>query len=383
MNEKRKIVIINQAVNYLTIGFCNSFIEYFSCVALITGNVHSQGETLDPRINVSFINKWNEKSNKLKMISYLFATIRIYLLLITKYRRHEVFFVSLPPMAYLLNIFLPNRFSMVIWDIYPDVFKITGMSENSNIYKIWAFLNRISFKKAYKIFTISEVMKDSLCKYVHSDKIIIQPIWSIFQENLKINKTENPFVKENNLKDVFVVQYSGNIGFTHNVEILIELAEILKNDNGILFQIIGRGIRKPILEKLVEKKKLPNCQFLSFQDDDEFIYSLSAADLGVVILDESTSKGSVPSKSYNLMSFGIPSIYFSSYDSQLKIYSDTYKHAKTFTKFQLNEAADFIKELKNNNEVYKLMADNSLKASNDFKRQNAIKFVTKYINNTK
>ena len=113
----------------------------------------------------------------------------------TKYRKHEVFFVSVPPMGYLLNIFLPHRFSMVIWDVYPDVFQITGMKQDHPVYRIWSWLNRKSFKKAYRLFTISEKMAELLHQYVDPAKVIVQPIWSIFQENEKVSKADNPFIK--------------------------------------------------------------------------------------------------------------------------------------------------------------------------------------------
>ena len=40
----RKIVIINQAVNYLTIGYANAFNKRYDKVVLVTGNVHTQGK---------------------------------------------------------------------------------------------------------------------------------------------------------------------------------------------------------------------------------------------------------------------------------------------------------------------------------------------------
>src|SRR5690606_10236259 len=137
------------------------------------------------------------------------------------------------------------------------------------------------------------------------------------------------------------------------------------------FQIIGRGPRKPYLEKRVEEKNLPNCQFLSFQSDEMFPYSLSAADIGVVILDEKTSKGSVPSKSYNLMSYGIPSLYIASEDSQLKIYTEKYNHGKCFSKDDLSEIKEYILQLAKNTDLYHEISLNAEKASNDFRRINA------------
>ena len=379
-NKDRKIVVVNQAVNYLTIGICNAFAEKFEKVALITGSIHVQGEELNDSIEVTKINKWVERPAWKKVLSYLWACIQIYWFLITKYRTYEVFFVSLPPMAYLMSPVLPNKCSMLIWDVYPDLFKITGMRENHPIYRLWAWLNRIVFKRAFKVFTIGNKIADLLSKYVEREKILITPIWSIFQSNRKVNEEDNPFVKKENLHGKFVVQYSGNIGLTHNVEVMVELAEMMKDYDDILFQIIGRGSRVPHLKSLVEKKNLPNCRFLPFQSDEMFPYSLSAADLGVVILDDATSRGSVPSKSYNLMSFGIPSLYIASEDSELQEYTDRYNHGKCVESNNLKEAAEFILELKNDKELQKQYSRNAIEASRNYRRSNADKIVDYYLN---
>src|SRR5690606_8715317 len=141
----------------------------------------------------------------------------------------------------------------------------------------------------------------------------------------------------------------------------------------------GRGPRKKYLEELVNKRNLPNCMFLPFQSDEIFPYSLSAADVGVVILDEKTSKGSVPSKSYNLMGYGIPSLYIASADSQLQVYAEKYKHAICCSKQQLEKAKIYILKLKNYDEFYRETRRSALKASDDFKRGNADKFVDLYL----
>ena len=382
MPTNRKLVILNQASNYLTIGFANAFIKEFDEVVLMTGSVHVQGEDLDSQIKIHSINRWYESPASKKIKSYLLAMIKMWWLLMTKYRKHEVYFVSVPPMGYLLNIFLPHRFSMVIWDVYPDIFKITGMQESHPVYRIWTWLNRKSFKKAYRLFTISEKMAELLHKYVDPNKVIVQPIWSIFQENKKVSKADNPFIKEHNLEGKFIVQYSGNIGLTHNVEALVDIAELLQNERNILFQIIGRGPRKDVLENVVENRQLSNCMFLPFQSDEMFPYSLSAADLGVVILDESTSKGSVPSKSFNLMSYGIPSLYIASADSQLKDYAKSYGHAICYSKSQIGEIADEIVRLKEDGQALKSMSVHAEMAAKDFTRSNADCFVTKYFSSS-
>ncbi|MCG7859132.1 hypothetical protein MD537_19310, partial [Flavihumibacter sediminis] len=115
------------------------------------------------------------------------------------------------------------------------------MDEKHILYRIWSYFNKIAFKKSYKIFTIGDRMAELLGQYVNSEKLLITPIWSIFQKNERVAKNENYFVHKHNLMDKFVVQYSGNIGMTHNVELLVEIAKLLKDESDILFLIIGRG----------------------------------------------------------------------------------------------------------------------------------------------
>lgn len=376
--KDRKIVLINQAANYLTIGFANSFKKKFEHVVLMTGSVHTQGEELDRSIKIQAINKWYERPARKKIFSYLRALFLMWWYLMTKYRKHEVFFVSVPPMGYLLNLVLPHKFSMVIWDVYPDVFKIAGMKETHVVYRFWSYLNKRSFGKAYKLFTISDKMADLIKVYTQRE-IIVQAIWAIFQENEKMPKEDNFFIKEHGLENKFIVQYSGNIGVTHNVEALVEIAEILKDNDKILFQIIGRGPRKPTLKKLVNDKNLPNCSFLPFQTDEVFPFSLSAADVGVVILDETTSKGSVPSKSYNLMSYGIPSLYIASNDSQLYLYAKNYQLGECFTKNELEKAALFLEKISQDSAIYNNYSTKAVIAAQDFKQDNADKFIDAYL----
>lgn len=379
----RAVVVVNQAVNYLTIGFANAFSKRVGKVALITGSIHEQGEPLNKDVDVCYINKWAERPALKKLASYCFGFIRIWFLLLTRYRKYEVFFVSLPPMGYLLNLVLPHRFSVVVWDVYPDVFKITGMSERHWFFRICASLNRKAFKRAFHVFTIGDRMADLLSAYVERSDIIIQPIWSIFQDNVRVGKHENPFIREFNLYNKFIVQYSGNIGLTHKVEVVVQLAERMVHHKHILFQIIGRGPRVVALEEMVKRKRLPNCHFLPFQSDEMFPYSLSAADVGIVILDEQTSKGSVPSKSYNLMSFGIPSLYIAGRDSELFNYATKYGHAFCCTEQDLHLAEKFLLELSCDYDRWKAMSERAELAAKSFRRSNADKFIDLYLGNAR
>jgi len=376
----RKIVIINQSVNYLTVDICNAFAKEFGSVNLISGFINEHERPLDPKVGVTYINKMVSNPFKKKLLSYLKASIKIFWLLKTRYRKYEVLFIGLvPPMGYLVNILVSNRTSILIWDVFPDALKITGIKESNLIYKFWVKLNKWSFMKSFKFYTVSETMTKLLSKYIDRDKIIVIPLWSVFTTNSKIEKSNNIFIKEHGLNDKFIVQYSGNIGLAHKVEVVVKLAEMLKDEEHIFFQIIGRGTRVNELKNIVHKKKLYNCQFLPFQTNDMFQYSLSAADLAVVILDDVASLGSVPSKSYNIMSFGIPSLYISSKESELYKYALKYRNGECFNINELNKAADFIKELSIDNKKQEFYSTKALKSSKNFKYINAEKMVEYYL----
>ena len=379
MRINRKIVIVNQAINYLTIGVVNEFEKKCTHVAVITGSVHVQGEELNENVEIAKINRFSEEKLTKKFLNWIKAVFKITYLLITKYRKYEVFFIPNPPIAYLVSLFLPNRFSILMWDVYPDMLKIFGLKENNPIYKIWAWWNKRLFKKAHRIYTIGHNISKLVGQYVEQEKVKISYLWTTFSDFQPISKEENLFLKEQKIKDKFIIQYSGNIGITHNVEVLLDVAELLKHKEDILFQIIGRGNRTIAVGERIKNSKLSNCVLLPFQSDEMFPHSLSAADIGVVILDDKTAEGSVPSKTYNLMIAAKPIIYIASEQSELKDYAENFKNGVCIHSSKVQEIADFIFKAATDKEYYESLSKNSRVASTFFKRTNATKLVEDYL----
>lgn len=377
--KDRKIVIVNQAVNYLTIGIANAFAEQFEQVHLITGNVHTQGEELSSQVIVTKIARYKEASTKEKFISFMKAIFQISWLLLTKYRKYEVFFVSVPPFGYLTMLLLRNRFSVLIWDVYPDAFKIYNMSDRHPAFRFWKFANKKLFKRAYRLFTIGDKMADLISKYVPRERLCIVPLWTCFEAFEKVPRKENKFVQMHELGNKFTVQYSGNVGITHNVEVLVEVARLLKEDEQIAFMIIGKGERVQKIKQMVANYQLDNFKVLPFQSDEMFPYSLSAADMGVVVLDDQISKGSVPSKTYNLMASSMPILYISSVDSELAVYAEKYKNGSCFNSNDIEQIAAYIQKLSRDQVLLQTLKSNSLQASANFTRRNADQLVTRYI----
>jgi len=373
-----KIVFINQGFNYLTIDIINEFADKYTDVSVITGSIRVQDIPLSEKVFVDKIITYNKKNLLTKTLTWLIGTVQIYFLLLFKYRKHELFFISIPPFAYLLTLLLKNKFSLLIWDVYPDTLKSYNISEKSFFYKFWQNLNRRILPKAHRLFTIGNRMADLINQYVDKENIIVIPLWSGLTKIKSIPKSENEFAIEHSLVDKFVVQYSGNIGYTHNLEVLIETARKLIDNEDIVFLIIGRGKRSKDIKDLIKSYNLRNCKMLPFQHDDILPYSLACADLGVVVLDEKTSQVSIPSKTYNLMAVGVPLLCIASKDSELGDYIDEFENGAIFSADKVDEISSFIQTLSNNKGLLNKFKCNSLKASRNFTRDNAKKFYQYY-----
>jgi glycosyltransferase involved in cell wall biosynthesis len=376
----RKIVFINQATGYLTIDIINEFAKEFDEVALITGSIRVQDTYLENKVKVSYIIKYNRGNTIKKSLSWLIGTIQIYVLLVVRYRKFEQFYFTIPPTAYLQALYFKSPFSILVYDLYPEALLSFGFSKNSKLYKWWGKRNRKLFTSAYKVFTISEKMRSKIFEYSETRDISVIPNWSAFSGFKRVKKENNKLIAQHNLQGKLIVQYSGNIGVTHKVEVLIEVAELLRSSDEIVFLIIGRGERMNKISNIIQEKGLKNCLILPFRKDEELFDSLCAADLAVITLDDKTPDISVPSKTYNIMAAGVPIMAIAAENSEIANVIDKHQNGKSFDKSNLDGMCRFITEFINDPEYKNCLSKRSLRAAQYYTRSNAKKICDVYLN---
>lgn len=374
------IVFINQATGYLTIDIINEFARDYDHVGLIYGEIRVQDIELDNNVIKTKIVKKKRGSNFSRFSRWFIATVQIYFLLITKYRKFEIFYFTVPPFAYLLSLLLRRRFSLLMWDVYPYALKITGIKESNIIFRMWGKANQRIFRSAYRIFTIGNGLAKLISDYVSPERIEVIPIWSGITDYKPVSKKKNPFIINNNLDNKFIVQYSGNIGAGHNIESLLEAAKKTISDQDIIYLIIGRGLKLEKVKTLIEKNNLRNCMVLPFQPDDQIKYSISAADLSVVLIEDELAQVSIPSKVYNIMKVGSVILSISPDNSELGKTVMKYRNGRNFDKSDINNLVEFIIDMKQNPDKLLEYKKRSLAAANDFSIANAKKFLDSYLN---
>jgi hypothetical protein len=381
MAEKRRIVFINQATGYLTIDIINAFAqsEKFEHVALIAGSIRVQDVPLHERVAWSKIALYDRGGARKKFLSWLKGTFQVAFLLITRYRKYEIFYITIPPFAYLLSWILPNKFSVLVFDVYPDVLQIFNVRTTHPIYRLWVRLNKVVFRKAHRVYTIGSGMATLLQHYMEASRITIIPLWTGLTNIKQINRADNSFIQEHGLQHKFIVQYSGNIGYTHNVEVLVDIAIRMQTTDDVFFLIIGRGEKFNYIQKLVAERQLTNCKLLPFQPDHLLNYTLSAADLGVVLLDDKTAHVSLPSKIYNLQAVGVAVLGIADTSSELAHHLQVYDNGSCFSPRDVDGIISFIQSVKSDNLMHERMRANSKQAMQNFTSANATLYYVNYV----
>jgi colanic acid biosynthesis glycosyl transferase WcaI len=235
------------------------------------------------------------------------------LLNLFKATKDDVLFLRLPPLQLGVVGFIAGKFKrgkilISVQDIHPDLSIESGLLRNPWLIKLAERFEKWVYKNSDKIVVISDGFQKNLeNKGVDPDKLNIIPNWvdtDIFRPYPK----KNPVSQRLSLDDKFVVMYSGTITLNSYVSLgrVLEAALLLKDDNNVIFVIIGEGLKKFDLVRKAHSLGVENVKFLPFLPYEDVPYTLSAGDVLLVPLDKEKTHLSVPSKLYSYISTGRP-----------------------------------------------------------------------------
>jgi glycosyltransferase involved in cell wall biosynthesis len=223
-----------------------------------------------------------------------------------------VMVVTSPPLLpYVVAVACRLRrtpFVLIAHDIYPEALTATGLlGPKHPIVRLMGAINRQLFLKASHICVLGRDMEQLLLARAPEaqDRISLIPNWGDTDIISPEPKSENKLLAELGLQEKFVVLYAGNLGRTHAVDVLVEAATQLQDDN-IHFLFVGTGARKGWLDNAVAERHLKNVTVLGSRPRSEQQTFLNAADVSVVSFVPGMAGISVPSRMYNLMSAGKP-----------------------------------------------------------------------------
>lgn len=231
------------------------------------------------------------------------------------WKKYDVAFIdSTPPIQGLkmplIKWFRKKPIVYNAQDIFPDSLVGTGLTKKGSlIWKIGRFVEKITYKYADKIIVISEDFKRNImAKGVPEDKIVVVYNWVDQNAVVDIPRDKNELFDKYNIdREKFYIEYSGNIGLTQNMDMLLEVMKELKvshPDIGLV--LVGEGAYKAQVEEIVKRDELTNVTMIPFQPYEDISLVFSLGDAGLVISKPGVGANSVPSKTWSIMSASRP-----------------------------------------------------------------------------
>jgi glycosyltransferase involved in cell wall biosynthesis len=247
----------------------------------------------------------------------------------------------------------------LIYDLYPDVvLKLGVISEDNLIIKLWHRLNAAIWNRSKKIVVLSNTMKAKVVEQYPAiaPKIEIIHNWADPTWIKPMPKADNWFAKQHQIEDKFTVLYSGNLGHCHDLETILNTAQLLRSQP-IQFMFIGAGVKYEQCQQAATELKLDNCVFLPYQDRANLPYSLTAGDLALVSIAPGLEGVIAPSKVYGIMAAGTAIAAICEPHSYLRQLITDADCGKAFDNHHSEQLAEFILTLAGDPELASKMGD--------------------------
>lgn len=266
------IILTNQLTVPVFIDIVNAVSQRNKNVVLFTGKIEKANVEILKEVKVVKSFQYRRNTLFTRFLTWvLFSLHFITYVSLTRKIKHIVVVTNPPILPIIISGIAKLRripYSILVYDLYPEALFQVGISnEKSRIVSFWKKLNPFVFNGAKEVITLSDSMKEALSIYMDKpERVRIIHNWTQVEYIKPIEKSINPFVIKHGLLDKFVVMYSGNMGLTHDLESLMEAAELLKESTQIMFILIGDGAKRKHLVSKKESRKIENVIFLPYQN---------------------------------------------------------------------------------------------------------------------
>ncbi len=199
------------------------------------------------------------------------------------------------------------RFVFLCEDIFPEVAALLEDFHNATVNRTLDRINRYLLREADAVIALGDRMKRRLVEEKGADPQRVHVIhnWADC-EAITPGSKDNAFARAHGLCDRFVLMHSGNIGFSQNLDLLIDAAARLQSRPHLVVAIVGDGARRQPLQEMAAARGLTNVRFFPYQPKELLDESFATADAFLVSLKAGLEGYIVPSKVYGILASGRP-----------------------------------------------------------------------------
>jgi colanic acid biosynthesis glycosyl transferase WcaI len=222
----------------------------------------------------------------------------------------DIVLVYSPPLflgftALVLREFRNAKVVVNVQDLFPQSAIDLGLLRNPLLIDFFRKAERFLYRHADAITVHSEGNKEHVLRcggkaeathvvpnVVDTRAIRPGPRNNAFRERYRIREQD------------FLVSFAGVIGYSQDLDTVIEAAKLLAPQHDVVFYIVGEGLEK---ERLMKKAEgMANVRFLPMLPKNEYAELLHASDVCLVTLRKEVQTPVVPSKILSIMAAGRP-----------------------------------------------------------------------------
>ena len=252
------------------------------------------------------------KNPIVRAFRYFWCNLRTYQIATNCCNVDVVFSNSTPPTQGALSAIVARKLSKKnkrkipfifnLQDIFPDSLVNANMiNERSILWKIGRRLEDFTYNYADKIILISQGFKRNImAKGVEEEKIEVISNWIDLEFVYPVERKDNKLIHEFGLDpNKFIVVYAGNFGAVQGADIILKVADELKQNTNIHFVILGSGVYFEDARKKAEKLNNVFIHGLLPQNRVSEVYSLG--DVALITCKIGTGRAGMPSKIWSIM----------------------------------------------------------------------------------
>lgn len=264
--------------------------------------------------------------------------------------------IGLP--ALILKKIKKTPYIFEVRDLWPEVPIQMGVIKNNIIKKLLIEFEKLIYRNAKHVITLSPGMAEGVLKYESAQKVSMIPNMSKIDFFWPREKDFDLMKKLDLNPKSFKLIHFGSLGIANGVYTIIESAKLLKNNDNIEFIFIGGGSTEQDLKDLCIKYNLNHVHFLGTFPMDKTSEIVNFCDISIVsFLDLPILYTNSPNKFFDSLSAGKPIIVNSAGWTKDLVE----KHSCGFYVNPKNplELVRKLKELKNDTSTIKSMSENA------------------------
>lgn len=307
--------ILSNLTQYLRETYPQLSVDVIASRNLYRGDARLPSREVQNGINVIRLStpKSNRPSTLLRLTVGMIFTSAVARRLLTHGRYDLVFVVTNPPsLPIAAQLFARIRgvpFVYLIHDLYPDVATVLGvLSPTHPIALSLKKLQRSWLHSAAKVVVLGRCMRDHLREHYELPVERIEVITNWCDPDEVVPNATSAFREQKHLDGVTVL-YAGNFGQYQDFDDVLDAAALLRDvEPHITFVLVGGGAREEHIKHRVVSEELHNVKVFPLVPVSEYPDVLAAADIALVVLAKGAEGVGVPSKFYNVLASGRPTI---------------------------------------------------------------------------